>query len=253
MSSISFNRAAEYYDETRGFPAGEEQAVANLFVQKGDLKADSRLLEIGIGTGRIALPLAPHIHSIVGIDIARDMMQQLRNKRLREPIELIEGNAAHLPFPSGSFDAVTAVHVFHLIAEWRETLRELGRVLGPGGLFLLGGGEPSPLRKMLFEAGGPTFNPTVGIRETELHEWLITNDWQAVGAPAVHTYMVNHPPRYYLNQFKARYWSNTWQMTDEELNRRAAEIEAHLLKTYPDPDAPVMSQAGFRVQAYRHG
>ena len=49
-SSVAFDRAAEYYDQTRGYPPGEEKGVAAIIAQAGNLKADSRVLEIGIGT-----------------------------------------------------------------------------------------------------------------------------------------------------------------------------------------------------------
>jgi ubiquinone/menaquinone biosynthesis C-methylase UbiE len=67
--SVAFDRAAHFYDDTRGFPAGEDRAVAALISQAGGLTATSRILEIGIGTGRIALPLASHVGAIYGVDI----------------------------------------------------------------------------------------------------------------------------------------------------------------------------------------
>ena len=58
--SVAFDRAAGYYDNTRGFPAGVEGEIGALMAQAGDLSSASRVLEIGVGTGRIALPVAPH-------------------------------------------------------------------------------------------------------------------------------------------------------------------------------------------------
>lgn len=49
--SITFDGAVGYYDQTRGFPPGEEQGVAALFVQAGRLGRTSCVLEIGWGPG----------------------------------------------------------------------------------------------------------------------------------------------------------------------------------------------------------
>src|SRR5262245_40719864 len=110
LNSIAFDRAADYYDETRGFPPGEEQTAAALISQTGGLTPASKVIEIGVGTGRIALPLARYVGAYFGVDISRPMMARLRAKQNGEPISLVEGDATRLPFASHSFDAAVAVH-----------------------------------------------------------------------------------------------------------------------------------------------
>jgi ubiquinone/menaquinone biosynthesis C-methylase UbiE len=136
--SISFDRAAGYYDATRGFPPGLEAQAAQLFVEAGGLSAQTRALEIGVGTGRIALPVSPYVGSYYGVDISSAMMAVLRSRQDGRAIRLLEGDALRLPFADASFDAVIAVHVLHLVADASAVLRELARVLRPGGLFLHG-------------------------------------------------------------------------------------------------------------------
>ena len=99
--SVSFDRAAEYYDETRGFPPGQEQPVAALMAQAGGLNSTSRVLEIGIGTGRIALPLALHVGEVVGVDLSRPMLNRLRAKQTTEPVEVTVGDADSIALPGG--------------------------------------------------------------------------------------------------------------------------------------------------------
>jgi len=130
--SITFDRAAEYYDQTRGFPPGEEKAVAAIIAQAGNLNRQCRVLEIGVGTGRIALPLAPLVGDYCGVDLSRPMMERLRAKQKDETVYLTQADATRLPFPDNSFDATVVVHVFHLIPAWQDALAELGRVLRSG-------------------------------------------------------------------------------------------------------------------------
>lgn len=96
--SVAFDRAADYYDATRAFPSGVEQEAAAAIVRAGKLTNSSRVLEIGIGTGRIALPLARHVGEIYGIDLSRPMLLRLRTKQQNEPVNLVQG--VRLAYPT---------------------------------------------------------------------------------------------------------------------------------------------------------
>ena len=66
--SIAFDRAAGYYDESRGLGPEAEELVADRV--EAAVRPGGRLLEIGVGTGRIALPLHRRGHEAVGIDLS---------------------------------------------------------------------------------------------------------------------------------------------------------------------------------------
>jgi SAM-dependent methyltransferase len=144
MSVVSFDRAAEYYDETRGYAVGVDAQIRDAIVQALQADRSTRFLEIGIGTGRIALPFLQAGYHYLGIDIALSMMQRLRARLgpVAQPPGLVQATAAALPFASAGFDVVIAVHIFHLIAEWRQALVEVRRILRSGGVLLLAGDEP---------------------------------------------------------------------------------------------------------------
>jgi SAM-dependent methyltransferase len=104
-------------------------------------------LEIGVGTGRIALPLLAEGVRLVGVDIAPKMMQRLvANAGGYQPLPLAVADVTALPFGRGRFDAVLASHVLHLVAAWRDAVDEVVRVLRPGGVLLIdfGGRPPAP-------------------------------------------------------------------------------------------------------------
>ncbi|MBK5228563.1 MAG: class I SAM-dependent methyltransferase [Actinobacteria bacterium] len=100
--SVSFDRAAGYYDGTRSLTPEAQQAVTDLLA--GELSGTGPTLEIGVGTGRIALPLHRAGTRITGIDLSRPMIDVLR-----------------------------VCHVFHLIPTWTDAAAELIRVIRPGG------------------------------------------------------------------------------------------------------------------------
>ncbi len=96
------------------------------------------IFEPGIGTGRIALPIVQRGYSYTGIDISKQMMEELRRKLdgIPNKLHLVQGDATSLPFEDHSFDVALTVHLLHLVAEWRKVLSEIRRVLKPEGLFL---------------------------------------------------------------------------------------------------------------------
>ena len=105
---MRFDRAAGFYDATRGYPPGVEVEVAAALVRAGDLDRRSRVLEIGIGTGRIARPLAPHVDRIHGVDLSRPMLEQLLARREDARIHVALADAGRLPLASASCDAAVA-------------------------------------------------------------------------------------------------------------------------------------------------
>lgn len=113
----------------------------------GELARRRLSLEIGAGTGRIALPLSAGGVRLIGVDISPRMLHRLvANAGGYQPFPISVADVTALPFSSGCFDAVLASHLLHLIPDWRQTVDEVVRVLRPGGVFLVdfGGGPLTP-------------------------------------------------------------------------------------------------------------
>ena len=150
MESISFDRAADYYDATRALPVEHAGSVMDILTT--ELAGRQRCLEIGVGTGRIALPLHERGVPLAGIDLSPQMLAKLAaNAGGRAPFPIAVADATRLPFGDSSYDAVLASHVFHLIPAWREAVEEAARVLRPGGAILadFGGGVDGPWRPQM--------------------------------------------------------------------------------------------------------
>ena len=75
MESVNFDRAAEYYDATRSLPPISMDALIALLA--AELARRQPCLEIGVGTGRIALPLRDRGITLAGLDIAGAMLRRL--------------------------------------------------------------------------------------------------------------------------------------------------------------------------------
>ncbi len=95
-----------------------------------------RVLEVGTGTGVLALELARLGLRVVAIDHSPRMLEAARAKLEREVpgrVELHQADADALPLPDGSVDAALAHMVLHYLPSPAEAIREMARVVRPGG------------------------------------------------------------------------------------------------------------------------
>ena len=139
-ASISFDRAAEYYDQTRRLTDDARDAMTDLLSR--EIAGREPTLEIGVGTGLVALPLHRAGIRMVGLDVSRSMVDKLIEKSGgRIPFPIVLGSATQLPFATDSFGAAIARHVFHLIPGWRLAVAELMRVVRPRGVMLINAGH----------------------------------------------------------------------------------------------------------------
>jgi len=115
-----FDSISEIYDSTR-----RTATEVELKAVSSELRECHTILDVGVGTGRFAKPLSDLGFEIVGIDISRKMMSKATQKGVQN---LILADAHNMPFKDGSFDASIIIHVLHLIPDWRNVAREMGRV-----------------------------------------------------------------------------------------------------------------------------
>jgi ubiquinone/menaquinone biosynthesis C-methylase UbiE len=117
-----FDRIADFYDDTREPLSQQAMAnVASILTRDGC----KQILEVGVGTGRIASPLQRLGFEITGIDVSRGMLTRARRKGLSN---LLIAEANTLPFRGRSFDAAMISHVLHLLDDPVVTLNSLNRV-----------------------------------------------------------------------------------------------------------------------------
>jgi demethylmenaquinone methyltransferase / 2-methoxy-6-polyprenyl-1,4-benzoquinol methylase len=98
--------------------------------------ANERILDVATGTGMVAAELRRRADcSVVGLDQSAEMLAAARARFASDGarVELIEGQAEQLPFADESFDALTFTYLLRYVDDPPATLRELARVVRPGG------------------------------------------------------------------------------------------------------------------------
>jgi demethylmenaquinone methyltransferase/2-methoxy-6-polyprenyl-1,4-benzoquinol methylase len=160
---------------------GQDPRWRRAMVGKIDARPGERVLDVATGTGMVATALVRRYGcSVVGLDQSPEMLSGARakldaNPELAERIELVRGEAESLSFADGEFDHLTFTYLLRYVDDPGATLRELARVVKPGGRiasveFML---PPNPLARSLWHAYTRAAMPVLGR--------VISPDWHEVG------------------------------------------------------------------------
>jgi demethylmenaquinone methyltransferase/2-methoxy-6-polyprenyl-1,4-benzoquinol methylase len=131
---------------------GQDPRWRRFLVSRTRAGEGDTVLDVATGTGAVAAELIRRTGcSVVGLDQSREMLAEAR-RRLPPSVELVEGDADHLPFPDGSFAALTFTYLMRYVDDPAATLRELARVVRPGGTIagLEFGVPPNPAARALW-------------------------------------------------------------------------------------------------------
>ena len=134
-----FDRCSWFYAMCREylFRDHTNEIAASIFPADGP-PAGTRVLELGCGPGFYACRLAQHYPAIhaTGIDLSRSLIERARSRAASRRLEnctFAHGDAHALPNPSNSIDAVIVSRLFLIVPRKEAVLREIFRVLRPGG------------------------------------------------------------------------------------------------------------------------
>ncbi len=254
--SIVFDRAAGYYDETRALPPEIADKPAESLVREGGLEPGDRVLELGIGTGRIALGVAARIGRVTGIDLSLEMMRVLQVKLAGGPgeIDLTQADVLRLPFPDDTFDAIYAVHVLHLVKGWQGAVAEARRALKPGGRMLVSWHTRKPhspnrllreeLHRLVGLRGVSTRRPGAQTEEeimAELGKW-----GHAPRAVTVYQWTEPSTPGEIIDELDRQIFSETWMIPRKVLDEVMPDLRAWAERRFGSLDRTLDAPADLR-------
>jgi len=228
--SIAFDRAAEFYDRTRAI--SDESMARTIELLASELRGRRRVLEVGVGTGLLALPLREAGIDVAGVDLSPAMLGKLVEKAggtVRFPLAV--GDATKLPFADGVFGAAYLRWVLHLVADWRRVLAEVVRVVRPRGVFLVNlgayGGPRKEIQERFAQITGVSLKP-VGLHWGDYDE--LDSAMTALGAhvrelPSVHEGGTDTLDEFIEGIEENRY-SWTWPLPEEQRRRAATEVRS---------------------------
>jgi ubiquinone/menaquinone biosynthesis C-methylase UbiE len=247
IPSLSFERIAESYDATRG---GEERGAAFASGIRPWLAGRGPILEVGVGTGAVALALRRAGLDVLGVDLSPAMLVKAA-ERLGSRVAVADVH--RLPIATESMTGAYATWVLHVVADPGAVLAEVARVLRPGGAFVAILSTPTELvtdvdrlvRGMQARLRG---------ERADTPERIISLAAAAGFELAERTVIANemHPtvPSEVVERIRERTYSVLWDLDDTAWQ---AEVEPTVaaLRALPDPDRARIHQDRYPLLAFR--
>jgi demethylmenaquinone methyltransferase / 2-methoxy-6-polyprenyl-1,4-benzoquinol methylase len=183
------------YDRySRLLSLGQDPRWRRFLVSRMEAGPDQTILDVATGTGAVAIELVRRTGcSVVGLDQSAEMLAEGRKRvevaGLADRIELVEGTAEALPFDDARFDGLTFTYLLRYVEDPAVTLRELSRVVRPGGsVASLEFDVPGGIWRAAWELYVRVGLPIAGR--------AISPGWQEVGrflGPSIRRFAAEHP------------------------------------------------------------
>jgi ubiquinone/menaquinone biosynthesis C-methylase UbiE len=132
MNPEEYDRLAAV-ERDHWFYRGKRTIVRRWIERYGSLSAETKLLDVGTGTGLFASEMA-HQCQVIGVD---DHEEALEYARRREKGQFVRARSNELPFEESHFDVVTSLDVLEHLPDDLGSLKEINRVLKPGGVAVI--------------------------------------------------------------------------------------------------------------------
>ncbi len=244
--SLNFGRIADTYDETRG---GEDRGRRFAGKLHGMLDPARPVLEVGIGTGLIALGLTELGHRVLGVDISEAMT---RRALQRIGPRVAVGDARRLPLADQSFDQAFSVWVLHVVGDLEAVLSEVARVLRPGGRYLVvpAGSSEEPADPIgraiarMWRAADPLRRRIDD--EDRLRELAPAAGFALAAAMRWPEHDYLESPAQAIAKIESRSYSVLWSVPDDQW-RQLAEPIIEELRLLPDPDRLLLRRSTDRM------
>lgn len=182
-----FGPLARNYDRVgNALSFGQDPRWRAAMVDAVQARATDRVLDVAAGTGLVAAELVSRYRcQVVALDQSPQMLELARARvdrdHLAENISIVQGEAEHLPFADGEFDHLTFTYLLRYVDDPAATMRELARVVRPGGRIcsLEFAIPPNPLWRFCWRVYTHVGLPTLGR--------LFSREWSAAGRFLAHS------------------------------------------------------------------
>lgn len=243
-------RVARRYNRQRAHPPEVSAQIGAAIASQARPLAGSpaRVLELGVGTGRIAWPVLDAGCRVIGMDIADQMLDEVFSTapdRQRSELPLIRADMHALPLADHTFDAVLAVHVLHLARDWRQVMDEALRVLRPAGVFVQGddwidpesvvGSLRDELRRHAVRLKPDLMPPSARAAQRAAFTEQPGGAVQEIVAAEWTTYV---SPAERLKSVEERTDAESWILTPDLFDAMLAHLRDYAANIWPDLDEP---------------
>lgn len=255
----NYDRVADIYDATRGLSPEAARQVGDGLAQILNETGARSVLEVGVGTGRIAVPLAERGFQVTGIDISPSMLRKLLAKRT--DIRVLLAEASLTPFRPGSFDAVVFSHILHLVPDPRATVRAAIACLRSGGLLLncqhTYGPYPEQragerLNEIILEVtGSPGRAHAQRINTAPVLAEVLEGLNATIETRELASWTDVNTVRREVARLQTRANSNTWVISDEQMPEVVRRFTADAVAIFGGMDVESRAHASFTVTIAR--
>ncbi len=169
-----FNPRAEDYRHSSVHAAGPDLDHARELLRQRGARA-ARALDLGCGAGHLSFALAPHVEHLIALDPSPGMLEAVLRGAAERGLSQVQTRAASaesIPFPDGNFELVCTRYSAHHWSHLEAAVREISRVLAPGGhaLVIDALAPPDPLVDTHFQAM-ELLRDASHVRDRSVREW----------------------------------------------------------------------------------
>jgi len=248
-----YDHMAADFDRRRPLPQDVPPAIRSAILAALPPRPD--LLDLGCGAGRIGWPFAAAGDNYTAIDASLNMLRAFASRDLPQAPRLARADGTRLPFPYATFDAVVLVQVLSGVSGWRDLLREIQRVLRPGGVLFVGqsvapeNGLDARMKQHLSELlDGMDVHPYRRQPKQDAFGWLADNS--ALTTAVVARWPMGRTPR----EFMERHGNGArFSVLDPAVKAAAmSRLADWASATFGTLDAVSIEEQCFELRTYRH-
>jgi len=147
MRKADYSRIASFYDKGRSLSEQNIDIWLGLILKFSKFSEGAKVLDLGCGTGRFALPMASRLRfSVTGADSSKEMLAKAKEKDTARLVKWDYQDAECLTYPDNSFDVVFMSHLLHHVNSPHRVIKEGERILNTPGVILIRYGAIEQIR-----------------------------------------------------------------------------------------------------------